>query len=328
MSRRRPRANLRDIAEAAGVSMQTASRVVRGVDVVAEATKIRVLQAVKELNYQPNLAARSLSARRTGAVHIIDAVPLFHGHATSFVVICQKLSELDLHPSATILRTDDFSSLALTDLVPIGCDGVIILGGRAEVNGWVSMVAAAVPTVYVGQHDGLPESVTGIAVDHRGGATLAVQHLVDRGARHLVHVAGPQDWVDARLRYEGFQEAAQKLGVQASVLHADSWDASAAGPLMADLPEGADAIFAGNDQLALGCMTALQCAGRSVPGDIKVVGFDNAPGSDCFLPPLTTIRQDFRAVGERAVAALSLMLEGGHASEPLIVPELVVREST
>ena len=328
MSRRGARSNLRDIAEAAGVSMQTASRVVRGVDVVAEATKQRVLQAVKELNYQPNLAARSLSARRTGSVHVIDAVPLYHGHATSFVVICQRLSELDLHTSTTILRTDDFDSLQLADLVPIGCDGVIVLGGRSEANGWVSKLAAAVPTVYVGQQSGLPEAAIGVAVDHRAGANLAVDHLIERGAKHIVHVAGPLDWMDAKLRLEGFLAECEAAGVDHSVLHAGSWDAAAAVPLMADLPEGADAVFAGNDQLALGCMTALQQAGRSVPGDVKVVGFDNAPGTDCFLPPLTTIRQDFRLLGERAVAALSALLDGGHAPEPAIAPELIVRAST
>lgn len=328
MSRRGLRANLRDVAEAAGVSMQTASRVVRGVDVVAEATRERVMIAVKQLNYQPNLAARSLSARRTGSVHVIDAVPLFHGHATAFVVICQKLSEMDLHTSTTIIPTEDFDSLALSDLVPVGADGVIILGGRAEPNGWVSKIASTVPTVYVGQKDGLPESVVGVALDHRSGARLAVEHLIERGARHLAHVAGPQDWVDARLRLEGFQAACAEAGVRATVLHAESWDATSAGPLMADLPADVDAVFAGNDQLALGCMTALQRAGRSVPGDVKVVGFDNVPGSESFLPPLTTIQQDFRGVGERAVVALGKLLDGVHKPEPMIAPSLVVREST
>lgn len=328
MSRRAPRANLRDIAEVAGVSMQTASRVVRGVDTVAEATRERVLRAVRELNYQPNLAARSLSARRTGSVHVIDAVPLYHGHATTFVTVCQHLSALDLHVSITVIRTDDFESLALTDLVPVGADGVIVLGGRSESNGWVSRVAAAVPTVYVGQAEALPDTVVGVAVDHHRGASLAVEHLVDRGARRIVHVAGPQDWNDALLRREGYEEACRAAGIEPTVLHADSWEAAAAGPLIDELPPDTDAIFAANDQLALRCLQGLQRSGRSVPGDVRVVGFDDAPGADSYLPPLTTIRQDFKTVGERAAAALGQLLDGGHPAAELIVPTLVVREST
>ena len=328
MSRRGTRANLRDIADAAGVSMQTASRVVRGVDVVAEATRERVLQVVKELNYQPNLAARSLSARRTGTVHVLDAVPLFHGHATSFVEICQRLSDAGLHISVTVLRGDDFDSLELADLVPVGADGVIILGGMAEPNGWVSKIAAAVPTVYVGQAHDLPTTVAGVAVDHKEGAKAAVAHLLERGARSLAHVAGPQDWVDARLRLQGFEAACAAAGVQGVILHADSWEAEAAVRVLDHLPEGVDGLFAANDELALGCLKALPAKGLTVPDDVRVVGFDDAPGVESLRPGLTTLRQNFRAVGELAVESLTGLLGGDSPARHLIETTLVVREST
>lgn len=327
MSRRGQRANLRDIAQAAGVSMQTASRVVRGVDVVAEPTRQRVLAAVEKLNYQPNMAARSLSANRTGSVHIIDAVPLFHGHATTFVAVCQALAALDLHISTTVIRAD-LNSLQLRELVPVGADGVVVLGGRGEPRSWVHTVATRVPTVYIGQTHDLPEPAVGVAVDHRAGARLAVEHLVGRGATRIAHLAGPAEWTDAQERLRGYAEACAAAGLDPLVLPAGSWDASAAVPLVAELPSDVDGVFAANDHLALGAMTALQLAGLRVPGDVRVVGFDDVLGSECFLPPLTTVRQDFRAVGEAAVAALNRLLSGERAEPSLITPSLVVRAST
>lgn len=327
MSRRGQRANLRDIAEAAGVSMQTASRVVRGVDVVAEPTRMRVLAAIEELNYQPNMAARSLSARRTGSVHIIDAVPLLHGHATTFVAICQALATLGLHISTTVVRSE-LEGMALRELVPVGADGVIVLGGRHEPSSWVTTVATQLPTAFVGQTHDLPDLAVGVAVDQRLGARTAVEHLVQRGCRRVAHVAGPMDWADARLRHDGYLRACAEAGLAPLVLTARAWDATAAAPLMAGLDPAIDGIFAANDHLALGCMTALQLAGRRVPADVKVVGFDDAMGAESFLPPLTTVRQDFRAVGEAAVAALNQLLNGEHAESVTITPTLVVRSST
>ncbi|MHA6513883.1 LacI family DNA-binding transcriptional regulator [Tessaracoccus sp. Z1128] len=327
MSRRGQRANLRDIAEAAGVSMQTASRVVRGVDVVAEPTRQRVLEAVERLHYQPNMAARSLSAHRTGSVHVIDAVPLLHGHATSFVVICQQLAALGLHISTSVIRSG-LDGLPLHELVPVGADGVIILGGRDEPSLWVNTVASRLPTVYVGQIQDLPAPAVGVALDHRLGARLAVDHLVARGSRRVAHVAGPMEWSDALQRHDGYLEACMAAGMEPVVLHAGSWDAATAAPLMRELPADVDAIFAANDHLALGCMTTLQLAGRSVPGDVRVVGFDDVVGAESFLPALTTVRQDFRTVGETAVATLNLLLNGQPAEPTTITPALVVRAST
>lgn len=327
MSRRGERANLRDIAEAAGVSMQTASRVVRGVDVVAEPTRLRVLAAIEGLNYQPNMAARSLSAHRTGSVHIIDAVPLLHGHATTFVVICQQLAALGLQISTSVIRSD-LDRLALRELVPVGADGVVILGGRYEPGQWINTVSSRLPTVYVGQVSELTQLTVGVAVDHRAGAVMAVEHLVGRGATRIAHVEGPTEWIDARLRHEGYLAGCAAADLEPVVLHAGSWDATAAGPLMAGLDARVDGIFAANDHLALGCMTALQLAGRTVPGEVRVVGFDDALGSESFLPPLTTVRQDFRMVGEVAVAALSQLLNGDEAHSRIITPTLVIRSSS
>ena len=322
------RVNLRDIAEASGVSIQTVSRAVRGLDVVAEPTRSRVMEAVERLGYRPNLAARSLSARRTGQVHVIVAMPLYHGHAMTFVSICQELAKLQLHAITTVPPAGSVRDLNPDDLVPVSADGAIVIGGRMLPAPWVTGLAARIPMVMVGRLHELPDSVPGVAVDHRAGAVEAVRHLVARGARRVAHVAGPLSWVDAHLRLTGYLEVCAEAGIEPFVLEADSWDAGAALPLIEDLPGDVDAVFAANDQLALGCMTALQRRGRRVPDDVKVVGFDDIAGADAFLPALTTVRQDFARVGELAVASLSQILAGEPASLSTVTPSLVVRAST
>ncbi len=322
------RVNLRDIAEESGVSIQTVSRAVRGLDVVAEPTRARVMEAVERLGYRPNLAARALSARRTGQVHVIVAMPLFHGHATTFVSICQELAKLQLHAITTVPPTGSVRDLDPDDLVPVSADGAIVIGGRMTPAPWVTGLAARMPMVMVGRLHELPTSVPGVAVDHRAGAALAVRHLVARGARRIAHVAGPLSWVDANLRLAGYLEVCAEAGIEPLVLDADSWYACDAVPFMADLPGDVDAVFAANDQLALGCMTALQQRGLRVPEDVKVVGFDDIAGADAFLPALTTVRQDFTRIGELAVASLSRILAGEPPLLSTLTPSLIVRAST
>ena len=129
------------------------------------------------------------------------------------------------------------------------------------------------------------------------------------------------------MRLVGYQEAMLVVGMEETVLYAGSWDAGAAAGVIDDLPPDTDAVFAANDQLALGTMTALQLAGRSVPGDVRVVGYDDVPGSEWFLPGLTTVRQDFRGMGEQAVKSLDLLLKGKPAESTVITPSLIVRDS-
>lgn len=327
MNDRGRRVNLRDIAAEAGVSVVTASRVVRGLDLVATDTRERVQEAIRKLNYQPNLAARSLSANRTGAVHVINAVPLFHGHAAAFVAICEELAGLGLHTSTSVLPTNS-TEPDVRALVPMGADGVIILGGRAEPSPWVDEIAQRMPTVLVGRVHRLPETAVGVAVDHHAGAVAAVRHLIERGCRRVAHICGPWDWMDARLRVEGYRAACDEAGLAPLMLPADSWDAAAAAPLVDSHGAEVDGIFAANDQLALGSLGSLWRQGLRVPDDVRVVGFDDIPGADSFHPPLTTVRQDFHRVGRQAVASLNLLMNGEAAESSLIQPTLVIRSST
>lgn len=321
------RVNLRDIAEAAGVSMQTASRVVRGVDNVAETTRLRVVEAVKQLNYQPNLAARYLSTQRTGSVNVIVAAPLQHGHAATFVAIVHGLANLGLYASSSIVSSERSSELSVMDLVPHGSDGVIVMGGDSQPKPWLETLSKRIPTVYVGGAEELPPDVSTLTFDQEGGARLATRRLIDAGARSLAHVCGPHDWVDATIRRRIFEEVCEAAGVPYSIVPAESWNASRAVEVLADSCPDADGFFAANDQLALGTLTALQRRGKKVPEQVKLVGFDDAAGSDSLNPPLTTIRQDFVRLGESAVGRLQEVLNGGEHRQTTIDIDLVERES-
>lgn len=320
------RPSLADVAKQAGVSSQTVSRVVRGADVVAEETRDRVMAIVTELGYQPNLAARSLSQRRTGVVHVVNATPLFHGHARTFLEVVKALGELGIHTSMSVVPVGE--TLTLNQLIPIGVDGVVILGGHSRSRHWAEMADTRVPVVFVGQRMGLPTSVSSVGVDQAHGALLATRHLIGEGRRRLLHICGPRDWLDAEERRDGFVEACREAGIAFEKLSSPTWDAQSAHDLAAHLPPDVDGVFASNDHLALGVMRRLHERDIRIPDDVSVVGFDDAEGSACFWPPLSTVRQPFDRVGHAAVDQLTRLIGGEPPEHTLIQPELIVRGSS
>lgn len=323
---RRSRASLADVARLAGVSSQTVSRVVRGLGVVADPTRQKVLEAVAALEYTPNLAARSLSQRRTNVIHVVNATPLFHGHARTFLSIVSSLGELGYH--ASIAEAPRGPNPTLDQIVPLGVDGIVILGGHDRSQRLVEAVHSRIPVVYVGQREGLPEDVATVAVDQGHGGRLAAEHLLDCGYRRLLHVCGPKDWVDARERRDGFFDICSREGIDHQKVSVPSWDSSEGYAAAQAMPEGTDGIFASNDHLALGVIRWLTENGRRVPDEVGIVGFDNAEGTDNFLPPLTTLRQSHQTIGRTAVEHLSRLIDGQPAEHTVITPELIVREST
>lgn len=321
------RVNLRDIAEAAGVSMQTASRVVRGVDAVAQPTRERVLDAVRRLNYQPNLAARSLSGRRTGSIHIIVAVRLLHGHASTFVGICEALAELQLGASVSIVPQGEDPKLSVTDLVPLGADGAVVIGGISGSTAWLEDLADRMPLVYVGQIDGLPATASSVRIDQGTGARQATELLIDRGAERPVHVAGPLGWIDADLRRQSFEDVCRERGLEGRVVVSNGWDAADGSAAMEGLEGDFDGVFAANDSIALAALSVVLRDGRSVPQDVRVIGFDDATDSASLHPALTTVRQDFSRVGQEAVQQMQHLLNGLPPRETVIETQLIIRET-
>ena len=172
-----------------------------------------------------------------------------------------------------------------------------------------------------------------VGVDQVAGAEQGTRHLIELGHTDIVHLAGPQEWTEARARLRGWQDAMYAAGLRPSQHVTGDWSAASGFELGRGIAEREDvtAVFCANDQMALGLLRALSEAGRAVPTGprgVSVVGFDDIPEAAYLIPPLTTVRQDFEAVGRRAIEILRAALAGEPAPDRLIKPELVVRAST
>ncbi len=170
-----------------------------------------------------------------------------------------------------------------------------------------------------------------LSVDQIAGARLATQHLIDQGHTEIMHISGPQDWIEAEARMQGFLDAVNDADLRTRAPILGDWTAHFGYYAGVELLRFRDftAVFAGNDQMALGFMHACRELGLSIPEDISIVGFDDIPEAAHFFPPLTTIRQNFAEIGRRAVSLLLGELRGDtDLSHDQIMPELVIRQST
>jgi DNA-binding LacI/PurR family transcriptional regulator len=318
-----------DVAARAGVSVMTVSRVLNGFPGVADATRRRVEHAVAALGYHANTAARVLAGGRSrtlgviaveteqfGPSHIlfgIEAAARAAGHLLSFV---------------TLSRTGKEMESTLEHLRASHVGGFIVVAPVTSVMDTLSRIEENMALVVVG---GDPRSrAATVTIDQVEGARLATGHLLGLGHRTVHHVRGPRSWVDAAERMRGWTDALRVHAAPRTPPLVGDWSARggyAAGVRLAQDPD-VTAVFAANDQTALGLMRALHEAGRKVPGDVSVVGFDDTPESSYFLPALTTIRQDFGEVGRRSVELVLSLMDDDVAERHIVVPaQLVVRES-
>jgi len=320
-----------DVARLAGVSHQTVSRVVNDHPHIRPETRARVERAIEQLGYRPNTAARALVRGRTGMVGIVSASGPFYGprsaehaagaaaRAAGYAVASVDLAEI----------TRDALAAAVDDLARIGVEGVLVVAGHDIAVDIARSRPGTLPVVVV--EGDLSRTPMTVGVDQVAGATAAVRHLLVLGHRRVAHLAGPSDWAEARARTDGWRAAMSEAGLPTTEPLVGDWTAAsgyAAGRALAADPS-VSAVFAGNDQMAIGVLRALHERGRAVPGDMSVVGFDDIPEAEFLVPSLTTVRQDFAAVGERAVGLLAAAIRGESPDPlPLVPPVLVVRGST
>jgi DNA-binding LacI/PurR family transcriptional regulator len=320
-----------DVAARAGVSHQTVSRVLNEPDLVRPATRTRVLEAIEALGYRRNLSARALATKRTRLIGVINSGVSYFGpgHTTRAIEAAARAAGYATVASAVEDATEDPDD-TLEFFLDLAVEGLIIVAPTIEVAGAIRMLAGSLPIVIIATGLDAPEPMHVVAVDHEQGARDATRHLLDLGHRTVAHIAGPDNWFDARARLHGWQAELRRAGAAVPEPLPGGWDArdgyAAAGRLLA-LPERPTAVFAANDLLALGLMRRLHEAGLRVPEDVAVVGYDDSAGSDYFTPALTTIRQPFDIVGTRAISVLIKTIEGANPSNMLIVPTLIVRES-
>lgn len=322
-----------DVAKLAGVSHQTVSRVVNGQDNLRPETRRRVEEAIRLLGYRPNRTARALVTRRSATIGVIGSKSGYWGPSTVHRTIQAAGREAGYFVSSVNLQSHTRGELAdaLDHLRDHHVEGIVLIAAHDEAIEAVRAqeVADGTPVVVV---EGDPAKARWtVGVDQVEGAELATRHLVELGHTDVVHLAGPQAWTEARARLQGWQQAMYAAGLRPARHVEGDWSARSGYEAGLVLAEDRDvtAVFAANDQMALGLVRALVEAGRSVPGDVSVVGFDDIPEAPYLLPPLTTVRQDFTAVGRRAIEILrAAIADPAAAPEPLIRPELVLREST
>ena len=325
-----------DVARLAGVSHQTVSRVINDYPHVHASTRARVERAITTLGYRSNTAARTLVTGQSRTFGVISVDTSHFGPASTIFAIAEAAREGGYFLNFVSLREVDRSHMrtALGHLMDAAVDGVVVIAPVEAAIDALRRQTADVPVVVVAA-SGLGPEIR-VAVDQMAGGRMATRHLLDLGHRTVVHVSGPGHWLDASARVRGWRAELETGGRMVHDVIEGDWSASSgyeagrtlAARLKTDL-EGVTAVFVGNDQMALGLIRAFHEEGLRVPHDISVVGFDDQPEAGHFLPPLTTIRQDFAAIGRRCVSALIEKLRGGEP-EPssLIEPELVVRASS
>jgi DNA-binding LacI/PurR family transcriptional regulator len=321
-----------DVARAASVSHQTVSRVLNGHPNVRPATRARVVAAIEELGYRPNLAARALATGRSNALGLVTLNTTLYGPVATLYAVEQAARTAGYSVSVSSVRAIDRQSLtdSVDRLMQQAVAGLIIIAPIATSDSAMNVLPADLPVVVV-EADAEP-SVSAVTVDQARGAYLATRHLLDLGHRTVVHVCGPSDWIEARQRVTGWRRALEEMGAEIRQLITGDWSAQSgydAGGVLATVPE-VTAVFAANDNMALGLLRALNEQGRSVPGDVSVVGFDDVAEAGFFTPPLTSIRQDFAEMGRRSVELLLRRIDGAATGieHIMLEPELVLRDST
>ncbi len=333
---------LQDVAKLAGVSTKTVSRVVNNQGEISAATRQRVQAAIEQLDYRPNILARSLVNQRTNTLAVVAWGLDYYGPSRTVVGIENKSDELGYSLFLNLLAHPDEGDIdrILDTLVARRVDGIIwavpeVGGNRMWIN--PDRLDRLPPIVFLSM--AVQTGLATVAVDNRAGARQAVQHLIDQGRRRIGLITGPLAWWEARERFAGWQDTVRGAGLEASsslVVEGD-WSAASGAPAMRVLLQrepNIDAIFVCSDQMAIGALGVAHQIGRRMPQDLAVAGFDNIPEAAFFWPPLTTVYQQLIDVGCLAVQNLHQWIEANRKGEAaplenvLLTPELIVRESS
>ena len=331
---RRRKPSINDVARGAGVSYQTVSRVITGSPLVSAATRARVLEVIAEVGYRRNKAATALVTNRSTTIGIVtDDSPRYGPVATLLAV--ESAARAAGYGSAVVGVEEPYERTvpeAMGSLGDAGVDGIIVIAPVTTMATAVRTVHADVPVemIAAGASSSARDRLVTFSENQELGARMATQHLIDLGHRDIAHVGGSMAWFDARVRKRGWESALREAGLEPGFYAEGDWS-----PLWAYrtglrlVAEGVpEAVFAASDHTALGLIRAFVENGVRVPEDVSVVGFDDIEGCEVFLPPLTTVRQDFAALGRASIAVLLGSIEGVEVDRTPIAPTLVVRSST
>ncbi len=306
---------IRDVARAAGVSIGTVSKVLNNTGAIAPATRERVSQVARDLQFRPNTLAQSLHTGLSGSIGLISndsfgrfTMPIMEGLE----------AVLATHGIGVFMcnATDDpgREQSHIDQLLAKQVDGLIVTSRRSDHRPGVRFGGLGIPVIYVFSHSDDPNALT-LLPDDEGGAVLAVDHLLASGRCRIAHIVGPDHFEAVRLRRAGYLSALAKAGVPAlPILHgkwSETWGHEAVGMLVASAAARPDAIFCGDDQIARGAADALREAGLTVPGDVAIIGFDNWDVmTGARRPPLSSIEMQLTGLGEEAGQRMIGMIAG------------------
>lgn len=342
MNRSKTRPTIKDVARASGVSAQTVSRVVNNRPDVADETRERVKKVIQDIGYQPSALARSLIRNESLTLGIVTAGLKHLGPSRTLNGITGAAEE-----AGYSLLLKELPNYNATDIVPIidelrsrHVDGIIWAAPEIGDNrDWVDEFPEQdnLPFVYLTMEPRDSKSI--ISVDNHKGAVLAVAHLIENGYTKIGHIAGPLDWWESCQRFKAWREiVSQDPDFDVDRYWTEgNWSSRSGVEAMQALLDKApdlDAVFVGNDQMALGALSVIRRKGLSVPEDVGVVGFDNISESEFFSPPLTTIQHNHIEVGARAVEEIIRLIEATqHDQKPehrvqMLEPALLVRKSS
>jgi DNA-binding LacI/PurR family transcriptional regulator len=321
-----------DVARVAGVSSQTVSRVSNGQANVDDATRARVLEAMHALGYRPNGAARALKSGRFHTIGVIMTGLQTLGNIRTLDAVVTQASQAGY--AVTLMPVLDLTvrgvSGAYQRLSAQAVDGAVIILEARFLDRAEFVLPPGIPVVVV--DSGAGPGYTVVDNDQALGARQATGHLLGLGHRQVWHIAGPETSFSAAHRAESWARTLQEAGITPPEVLRGDWtcDSGHAHGLVLGRRPGVTAIFAANDEMALGAMRALHELGRDIPGDVSVVGFDDTDVAASFWPPLTTVHQDFAAVGRLSIEKLLRKVSDATLqNDTTIVPtELVVRRST
>lgn len=337
------RITMKDVALAADVSTQTVSRVINNVSYVSVDTRQRVERVIDELGYLPSTLARSLSQQRSYTLGVVLFGLKHVGPSRTLNGIADAAEKLDY---VLLMKELDDSydtesvKAVIDSLLSRQVDGIIWAAPEiGESHTWIEDYFQSIPVPIVFSAMEPREGVPCVTTDNYLGATLAVKHLLDIGRKKIAHLSGPMLWWEAAERKRGWRDTLEKAGLEAPEQYCaeGNWSAKSGEPAFLQILENCpdlDAIFVGNDQMALSVLREARRLNIQVPQQLAVIGFDDMPEAAHFCPSLSTIAQNLQQIGELSVEMIVEMVQASQENLPFVAqsrfisPTLVVRESS
>lgn len=343
MKHAKRRVTISQVAKEAGVSLQTVSRVINNKQEITPVTRQHVQDVIKRLGYHPNAIARSLSQRRSHTLGVVTSGLEYYGPSHILVGVEQGANQAGLSIFLNLLHQPESENIGpiVNGLMSRQVEGIIWAVPEIGNNrSWFreAMPQPPIPVIFLSTRP--RDDLNVVEIDNRNGAYIATEHLLERGYRKLGLITGPLTWWAASERRRGWQEALTAAGIpfSDSQVVEGNWSAESGERGLHELLEKSpdiQAVFACNDQMALGLMQAARSLGKRIPEDLAVVGFDDIPESAFYYPPLTTIRQGLYELGHVAVQTFVKIREVEQTGEPVtsaqtvwLQPQLVIRKST